>query len=450
VTLTFELPAPTITAASPASGPLAGGGNLVITGSNFTGASAVAVGGTPCASFSVDSATQITCVLPAGTAGSADVQVTTAGGSATLPAAYTYAAAPTLTMVSPASGPLAGGGNLVITGTAFTGATAVTVGGTACASFSVDSATQITCVLPAGTAGSADVQVTTPEGSATLPAAYTYTAAPTPPTPRPPTTPAPGAIKHLRTLGRNQSIHVNFAPPTAVVGTKMSYQISTNSGRTWHALGTKNGRNRTRTGTVSRLSNGVTYSVKVRAVDSGGTGPASKLSTALPNAPKLGDVRTAPASEVRIPTHPASYDGTRKYTKALDTSHNGTWAHPLANLGTRQLTVGEAVALTNGSLFAFNSPALTKAAKAAVKDLVGHLRLAQGVSCEGYADYGNVASHEKSLSLERALAICKALIGYGAHVKITAHGYGRQRPVVIGGTPRSRAGNRRVVVIVTR
>ncbi|MFI5906942.1 IPT/TIG domain-containing protein [Dactylosporangium sp. NPDC051541] len=89
--------------------------------------------------------------------------------------------APTLTSVAATSGPQAGGGNLVITGTGLTGATAVTVGGTACTSYTVDSATQITCVLPsASSAGAAAVQVTTPGGAGTLAGAHTYVAAPAP------------------------------------------------------------------------------------------------------------------------------------------------------------------------------------------------------------------------------------------------------------------------------
>ncbi len=64
------------------------------------------------------------------------------------------------------------GSSIVITGTNFTGATAVSFGGTAAASFTVNSATQITAVVGTGGA-SGSVSVTTPSGSVSL-AGFTY------------------------------------------------------------------------------------------------------------------------------------------------------------------------------------------------------------------------------------------------------------------------------------
>ena len=55
------------------------------------------------------------------------VTVTTAGGSASKDASYTYFGVPTLTGVTPAAGPIAGGTTITLTGTNFvTGATVVT------------------------------------------------------------------------------------------------------------------------------------------------------------------------------------------------------------------------------------------------------------------------------------------------------------------------------------
>ncbi|MEI5679504.1 MULTISPECIES: putative Ig domain-containing protein [unclassified Mesorhizobium] len=85
-------------------------------------------------------------------------------------------AAPTITSISPTSGPTAGGTSVVITGTNLTGATAVTFGSTAVISFTVDSATQITATTSAHAAGPVDVAVTTPGGSATAAGAFTYDA----------------------------------------------------------------------------------------------------------------------------------------------------------------------------------------------------------------------------------------------------------------------------------
>lgn len=61
---------------------------------------------------------------------------------------------------------------VTLTGTGFTGATGVTIGGTAGTSLTVVSGTSLTFVVPAGTAGSAPIVVTTPNGTS-APFAYT-------------------------------------------------------------------------------------------------------------------------------------------------------------------------------------------------------------------------------------------------------------------------------------
>jgi hypothetical protein len=61
--------------------------------------------------------TSVTCKTPAGAAGPKDVQVTTSFGTATAPGAFTHMAAPTISTVTPTSGPAAGGTSITITGT---------------------------------------------------------------------------------------------------------------------------------------------------------------------------------------------------------------------------------------------------------------------------------------------------------------------------------------------
>ena len=92
--------------------------------------------------------------------------MTTPGGtSATSPAdQFTYVAAPTVTGVSPTTGPAAGGTLVTITGTGFTGATAVDFGTTPATNLTVVSDTTITVDSPPGT-GTVDVTVTTPGGT---------------------------------------------------------------------------------------------------------------------------------------------------------------------------------------------------------------------------------------------------------------------------------------------
>ena len=69
----------------------------------------VTFGGTAGSGVTVTSATQATVTTPAHAAGVVDVTVTTPGGSATAFNGFAFLAAPTLTSVSPVSGPTAGG-----------------------------------------------------------------------------------------------------------------------------------------------------------------------------------------------------------------------------------------------------------------------------------------------------------------------------------------------------
>lgn len=73
--------APVIASVSPTSGPTNGFTSIMISGSNFTGATAVSFSGIPASGFTVDSDTQITAVSPAHAAGTVDVTVTTPGGT---------------------------------------------------------------------------------------------------------------------------------------------------------------------------------------------------------------------------------------------------------------------------------------------------------------------------------------------------------------------------------
>ncbi|WP_342726010.1 Ig-like domain repeat protein [Bradyrhizobium sp. B097] len=167
---------PAVVSISPTTGPAAGGTTVVIAGGSFNTATAVHFGATSATSFTIDSNEQITAVAPAGT-GTVDVTVTNPSGtSSTSPVdQYTYvASAPTVTSISPTTGPTSGGTTVIITGTGLTAATAVTFGATPATSFTVNSSTQITATSPAGT-GTVDITVTTAAGTSATSAADRFT-----------------------------------------------------------------------------------------------------------------------------------------------------------------------------------------------------------------------------------------------------------------------------------
>ena len=175
--------APTITGIAPATGPRAGGTTVEITGTDFTDTTQVIFGSAgPASSYTIDSPTQITATSPAaGTVGRRHIRITTPDG--TSPAVpedvFKYTGTkPAVTDIAPATGPRAGGTEVVITGTDFTDATQVTFGSVGPAtSYTVDSPTQITAIAPAaGARGRRHIRIRTPAGtSPTSPVdVYTY------------------------------------------------------------------------------------------------------------------------------------------------------------------------------------------------------------------------------------------------------------------------------------
>ncbi|MFD3945277.1 IPT/TIG domain-containing protein [Streptomyces sp. NPDC058579] len=158
------------------SGPLAGGNTVTINGVGLATATSVSFGANS-ATPTVVSDTQLTVVVPAGAAaGPVGVSVTTAGGTNN-GLSYTYVDVPTVTAVTPASGPTSGGTGVTITGTNLGTTGSVTFDG-APAPFTVVNSTTVSAVTPPGTAGAVDVVVTNPAGSDTEVGAFTYVAPP--------------------------------------------------------------------------------------------------------------------------------------------------------------------------------------------------------------------------------------------------------------------------------
>ncbi|MBC7449386.1 MAG: IPT/TIG domain-containing protein, partial [Hymenobacteraceae bacterium] len=126
-TQTFTITPPTITSISPLSGPV--GTTITVTGTNLLGATAARVNGTAGTITGTVTATKVTFTVGTGST-TGLVSVTTAGGTATSTQTFTVAPPPpTITSISPLSGPV--GTTITVTGTNLLGATAARVNGTA-------------------------------------------------------------------------------------------------------------------------------------------------------------------------------------------------------------------------------------------------------------------------------------------------------------------------------
>ncbi len=165
--------APTVTTLNPTSGPV--GSTVLITGTNFLTTTLVRFNGTASPSWVVNSATQLSAVVPVG-ATTGTVSVSTPTGTGTSAGVFTVTstgAAPTVTSFAPAAGQRIGGVT-TITGTGFSGVTSVTFNGLAAASFTIDSPTQITATVPDGATTGA-LRVISPGGIATAPTTFNVT-----------------------------------------------------------------------------------------------------------------------------------------------------------------------------------------------------------------------------------------------------------------------------------
>jgi hypothetical protein len=194
---------------SPPSGPQGGGTVVTITGTNFASPAAVSFGGTDATNVKVISAGTITATSPSGT-GNVVVTVTTPGGTASSPELFSYLPIPTVTAVSPPSGPQGGGTVVTITGTDFASPATVSFGATAATKVMVVGPTTITATSPPGT-GTVNVKVTTPGGTSTTSSAdlYRYLAIPAVTKVSPPSGPQGGGTVVTIT-------GTNFASPATV------------------------------------------------------------------------------------------------------------------------------------------------------------------------------------------------------------------------------------------
>lgn len=151
------IPGPVIASFTPTSA--IAGTAITIQGEHFTDVSKVEFGGTTAASFTLVSDNQITAVPVSGSSGA--VSVTTPGGTAKL--TY-FAELPYISSYTPTTG--SNGMLMTINGTGLNGTAAVTLGGSAVRTYTVNGSTSLTVIVGAGAQG--NVSVTTPNGTASF------------------------------------------------------------------------------------------------------------------------------------------------------------------------------------------------------------------------------------------------------------------------------------------
>ncbi len=215
-------PRPAVTGVAPSSGTTGGGTSVTITGTGFTGATAVLFSTTATTNFTVVSDSQITVTTPPHAAGTVNLYVRTPFGTSAAVTAdrFTYVVRATVTGLSPSTGPTAGGQTVTITGTGFNGATGVLFSTTAAASFTVNSTTSITAVTPTRAAGVVNVYVRNGAGNSAASTAsrYTYLA------PRPAVT---GVAPNTGTTGGGTSVTITGTGFTGATQVRFSTNAAT-------------------------------------------------------------------------------------------------------------------------------------------------------------------------------------------------------------------------------
>ena len=174
---------PIIHTISPNNGPVTGGTVVTINGTGFLGGATVKFGANLSANVLVDSSTSIRAVAPAG-AGNVDIVVTVNGVPSPNTAADNFSyTGPTITLVTPNGGPIAGGNQIAVKGLNFTSGMTVKFGSVVVAPDKVIfvSQNEITVTVPvSATAQSVDIRVTTISGESPIvfEDLYTYTNGP--------------------------------------------------------------------------------------------------------------------------------------------------------------------------------------------------------------------------------------------------------------------------------
>src|SRR5216683_2926869 len=273
---------PTVTSLSPSSGSAAGGTQVTITGSGFTGVSQVAFSGVPASSFNFVSDNQVTAVAPAGT-GTVDVSIT--AGGVTSPVNQP---ADQFTYISPPGAPTAltataGNASISLSWTA-----PASNGGASITGYNVLRSTTsgAETALSSGVVGTAFTDSTVSNGTTYFyKVAVVNSVGPGPLSNEASATPAtvPSAPQNLVASAGNGSVSLSWTAPASNGGAPVTSNNVLRSTTSGAETALSSGVTGT-TYTDSSALNGTTYFYKVTAVNSAGPGAASNEASATPTA----------------------------------------------------------------------------------------------------------------------------------------------------------------------
>ncbi len=164
----------TVRGVVPDAGPASGGQIVTVVGENLGGRNLSVTFDGEGLTVLDQSDTTIVGRAPAGAVGSVDVQVSTADGTSTLRDGYEYLPSVEVDSIDPASGPVAGGTEVTITGSGFTQRSVVLFGPLR-AQVTEATETSLTVITPSGALGLTDVTVRVGNLTTIVPDGFEYT-----------------------------------------------------------------------------------------------------------------------------------------------------------------------------------------------------------------------------------------------------------------------------------
>lgn len=297
----YYTPIPTLTSFTPTTA--CAGENVVITGTNFTGATAVNFNGVAATSFTVDSATQITAIVPSGIT-TGKITVTTPGGTATSTGNFTPVATNT-------SGAASSTPELCINTALPAAITHTTTGATG-----IGSPTN----LPSGITASWSSNTITINGTPTVAGTFNYSI---------PLTGGCGSVNATGTI----TVNANVGTPTAITiasGTEPTCQLTNgtttthytttatnNTGFNWSLSDITAGSIDASTG-VMTWANGFSGTVNIQVTANGCGGPTSQVIRTVTITPTVGTPTAI--------TFPAGTEPTCQLTDGTTTTSYATTA----------------------------------------------------------------------------------------------------------------------------